>query len=309
MDLDKNKIREFILLIKDKTNINALELIEKDFYLSMLLSRLNLEEYVFKGGTCLAKVYLDYSRLSEDLDFTFLDQKIFEGKSTKSIKKICKEKINLFGKNLESAGFDFIFEKSNTQYVMLGSNNKMVTFKVWYTSFFTGVPSFIKVQINFLEKFKFKPKKKEVLSLISENKLSKEDRIYFKDCMAIYEKKSLLVYNIKEIVAEKVRSLLTRKSVKSRDAVDLFLIYKKYNIRPEELIDEIVEKIFFAVKMYEKYKNNFISAKEKLKEINFDYNEVKHLVLKDIKKEDYEEFVERLTIVLEDVVNKLDSRK
>jgi predicted nucleotidyltransferase component of viral defense system len=47
-------------------------LIEKDYYCSILLKDLcNLfgQGLVFKGGTCLSKVHLEFFRLSEDLDF------------------------------------------------------------------------------------------------------------------------------------------------------------------------------------------------------------------------------------------------
>lgn len=46
-------------------------LIEKDYFCSLLLELLNSAhgDLVFKGGTCLAKVYADFYRLSEDLDF------------------------------------------------------------------------------------------------------------------------------------------------------------------------------------------------------------------------------------------------
>ena len=49
----------------------AARLIEKDFFCSMLLEYLASasEALVFKGGTCLAKVYAEFYRLSEDLDF------------------------------------------------------------------------------------------------------------------------------------------------------------------------------------------------------------------------------------------------
>ena len=112
-EFDKEKLKEFLLFVKDKTNVSAPELIEKDFYLNVLLSKLALEEYIFKGGTCLAKVYFDYFRFSEDLDFTFSNQDLFDGKSTKSIKKICKEKIDEFGKKLELLEMDFIFDKTD----------------------------------------------------------------------------------------------------------------------------------------------------------------------------------------------------
>ena len=45
-------------------------LIEKDYYCSLILHHLFSREtqLVFKGGTCLSKVYSDFYRLSEDLD-------------------------------------------------------------------------------------------------------------------------------------------------------------------------------------------------------------------------------------------------
>ena len=304
IEFDKEKLREFLLFVKNKTNITSIELIEKDFYLCFLLSKLNLNEYIFKGGTCLAKVYLDYFRFSEDLDFTFLHQNLFNGKSTKSIKKICKEKIDNFGKQLELIGLDFIFDKSNKKYVELGNNNKLVTFKVWYDSIFTNTLSFVKIQINFLEKIKFKPQIKEILPLI-QNNIPNEDKTYFKDYLSFYEKKKLVVYDIKEIIAEKIRSLLTRKAIKSRDSVDLLFIYQKFKIKPEEVLKETVEKTLFAMNSYEKYKDNFVLNKEKIKTTDFSYNEVKHLVIKSIKKEDFEKFIENLKPILDKIIDTL----
>ncbi len=49
----------------------APELVEKDYFCSLVLERLCAvsNRLVFKGGTCLGKIYLDFFRLSEDLDF------------------------------------------------------------------------------------------------------------------------------------------------------------------------------------------------------------------------------------------------
>jgi hypothetical protein len=46
-------------------------LIEKDYFCSILLQYLAEANgsLIFKGGTCLAKVLVDFYRLSEDLDF------------------------------------------------------------------------------------------------------------------------------------------------------------------------------------------------------------------------------------------------
>ena len=50
----------------------AARLIEKDYFASVLLRHLcsGSADLVFKGGTCLSKVYWSFSRLSEDLDFS-----------------------------------------------------------------------------------------------------------------------------------------------------------------------------------------------------------------------------------------------
>ena len=306
MEIDKDKFKNFLTSIKDKANITALELIEKDFYLNILLSKLNFEEYVFKGGTCLAKVYLDYFRFSEDLDFTFIDQKLLEGKSTKSIKKICKEKIDAFGEQLEKEGFDFKFDKADRNFVEIGSNNKLVTFKVYYISVLTGKPSFIKIQVNFLEKIVFTPQIKELLPLINQSQFTKEDQIYFKEFLEFYKPIKMKVYDIKEIIAEKVRSILTRKAVKSRDAIDLLFIYNRFKIRPQDILAETKEKLLFSINSYEKYKDNFILAKDNLQTLEFKYNEVRHLVIKPFNKEDFEAYIKELKPLLIDIAKEAE---
>ena len=305
MKIDKDKFNKFLNLVKDKTDITALELIEKDLYLNILLSKLNLENYVFKGGTCLAKAYLNYFRFSEDLDFTFANQELWKGKSTNEIKKICKEKINLLGEQIEKIGFDFKFDKKDAKYVMLGSNNKLVTFKVHYTSVLTGTPSFIKIQINFLEKIIFPYQIKELISLIKPPQFTEEDQIYFKEFLEFYKTTKIEVYNIKEIVAEKVRSLLTRKAIKSRDAIDLLFIYNSFNIKPQDLLNEITEKILFSINNYEKYRKNLILTKDKLQTLEFRYSEVRPLVIKHFNKENFDVYVRDLKRLLIELTEKI----
>lgn len=49
-----------------------LPLVEKDYYLTLLLSRLHelSPDLIFKDWTCLNKIYFSSYRLSEDLDFS-----------------------------------------------------------------------------------------------------------------------------------------------------------------------------------------------------------------------------------------------
>src|SRR3972149_5946169 len=71
------RCHEDVALFREAVNFTAAEtafpprLIEKDYFCSVLLEYLAVTEssLVFKGGTCLTKVYAGFYRLSEDLDF------------------------------------------------------------------------------------------------------------------------------------------------------------------------------------------------------------------------------------------------
>lgn len=70
-------IHEDTVLFREALNYTAAttefppRLIEKDYYCTVLLASLAKEAHdlAFKGGTCMAKVYAGFYRLSEDLDF------------------------------------------------------------------------------------------------------------------------------------------------------------------------------------------------------------------------------------------------
>ena len=68
-DTDMDIFRESLSYSEGVTGFTA-GLIEKDYYCSLILHHIFDREtpLVFKGGTCLSKVYADFYRLSEDLD-------------------------------------------------------------------------------------------------------------------------------------------------------------------------------------------------------------------------------------------------
>ncbi len=68
---DKDKFSKLVDRIASLTGFYA-PLMEKDYYLTLFLSKINelSDNLIFKGGTCLNKVYYSYYRLSEDLDFS-----------------------------------------------------------------------------------------------------------------------------------------------------------------------------------------------------------------------------------------------
>lgn len=109
MDKKNKIIKDTIIKIKNKNpNINSL-MIEKDFYisefLSVLINKFNtlkenkvISDYSFRGGTCLAKCYMQTNRLSEDIDLTIICETDTQGKN--AIERISKLFDNLEEDNL-----------------------------------------------------------------------------------------------------------------------------------------------------------------------------------------------------------------
>jgi predicted nucleotidyltransferase component of viral defense system len=92
-ETDPDIFRESLSYSEGLTGFTA-SLIEKDYYCSLILHHLFDREtlLVFKGGTCLSKVYADFYRLSEDLDLvipvsvdTTRNQRRFEMEPMKGI--------------------------------------------------------------------------------------------------------------------------------------------------------------------------------------------------------------------------------
>ncbi len=68
---DVDFFREAVLYTSGATGFSA-ALVQKDYFCSVLLAYLYQHEetpLVFRGGTSLGKIYGDFYRLSEDLDF------------------------------------------------------------------------------------------------------------------------------------------------------------------------------------------------------------------------------------------------
>jgi len=85
--------------------------------------------------------------------------------------------------------------------------------------------------------------------------LSENDRLYFYDFLGDYSEVEVLAYDLREILVEKVRAILTRKVQKLRDFYDLYLLYK-HGLRVSDYGDAIIKKVIPAL-WYEKYLENF----------------------------------------------------
>ncbi len=213
-------------------------LLEKDYHLTRILhkiSKRNIKDLVFKGGTCLNKCYLGFYRLSEDLDFVYnQDTKELSKKQIKLIlDKFRRELIEI----LDELGFETSKE--------LGKGWKMLTSKMQprivgleiitkYNSIINNSNETIKLEISFRKKLrnptKMKAIKHEFIDALGDPILSKDVEIE--------------VIDLTENFAEKFRALVIRKNVAIRDIYDIYFILKNNLVKiDKEFIDLILLKI------------------------------------------------------------------
>jgi len=302
--------KKFIGHIGDKLGIEKRDLIEKDILLQIILNELTKnkdfsENYAFKGGTCLTKCYLGYYRFSEDVDFTYLNKDEFKNKSEKQTREVLSAKIDNLAKMIHEIsnkkGYDFKPDKKDSKYIKFGGSNKFVTFKIWYDSIILNEPSFIKVQINFIEKLNYEVKELPAIFILG-NKDKKEIELLFNDYSYLLNPLKIKVYDLKEILIEKVRAILTRRGIKARDFVDVFLITKKDKLELNDFKKEIIEKISDMLK-FEKYSQNL---KNKETQFNEDLilGEEEALMLIPIDK-DFPKFLKEFNVFLQKIIKEL----
>ncbi|MEM3113080.1 MAG: nucleotidyl transferase AbiEii/AbiGii toxin family protein [Candidatus Pacearchaeota archaeon] len=266
--------KELTDFISTRLKITSRSLIEKDIILSKILFHLMQDKtfsqnYAFKGGTCLTKCYLGYYRFSEDMDFTYLNQKDFVGKSKNKLRETMSEKINQLGTLIETIAkkldLDFKMEKENKRYFQFGGSNAFVTFKIWYNSSELGKETFVKIQVNHIEKLNYPIDELNVNFILPKNLEKDFSFIAGEDADILLKPLKIKVYDLKEILIEKIRAILTRRGIKARDFVDVFLIVKKEKLNLNDFKKEIIEKINNMLK-FEKYNQNIKNKETQLKE-------------------------------------------
>ena len=301
---------DFVNEVARVLDIKRSDLVEKDLILHQILTDLSRDNFfapnfLFKGGTCLIKCYFGYFRFSEDIDFTWKDQASFNGMSGKKLRsqlsKIIDKTGGVFEHIAEKRGLDFRCVKSNTDYVELGGSDKTCTFKIWYDSEILKRRTFVKVQINFVEQIRFPARKGQLNGLLT-GKREELDSL-FPEYSEYARKIPFAVYDIREILCEKVRALLTREGTKARDFVDVYLIWKQFHIKPEDEENCIVGKIDFSLKLYAKYREHL---KQKVALLNsgklFGWGTEKELLLSEIIEEDFYKFEGEFEACLKKIV-------
>ena len=69
---------------------------------------------------------------------------------------------------------------------------------------------------------------------------------------------------------------------------------------------ETKEKLLYSINSYEKYKDNLILARDKLQTLEFQYGEVRPLVIKSFNKEDFDNYVKELKPLLIEMAEEID---
>lgn len=221
---DKDKFSKLVDRIASLTGFYA-PLMEKDYYLTLILSRVNelSDSLIFKGGTCLNKIYYSYYRLSEDLDFSMLlpDYTTTRGNRRKCIQPV-KDNIQGFAKQ-----FDMRIE---------GAENAGRNESKQYIYYFVYDPVTVPSQqtIKFEIGLRFNPICK------TETQKVKHKFLHPFTDEPLFDGGKVNCLSLEEIVSEKSRAAALRLTIAPRDFYDLdFILRHDFN-----LADKKVMKLF-----------------------------------------------------------------
>jgi len=197
--------REALSYTQSATGFSA-RLVEKDYFGSLVLCDLlavTSPQWVFKGGTCLSKVYSDFYRLSEDLDFAYSVP--FDAPRSQRSKMIEPVKKHLATLVRRLACFHVAVplrgHNNSTQYLA----------ELRYRSAVTGQDEAIKVEFSIrepiLEPLEFLPARTLLADPFRQS--------------AVVAPVTVPVLSCRETYAEKLRAALTRREPAIRDFFDL----------------------------------------------------------------------------------------
>ena len=250
--MDKNKLKDIINYVADKQGFRP-EIIEKDYHLTRVLNAVNQHlssDIIFKGGTLLNKAYLNYHRLSEDLDFSYSSD--FDvstrTKRSRAIEPIRKKMgsflsyLELTSNNAEGQGFN-----NSTQYL----------FNLQYQSVIINRIEIIKFEIS-LRQPSFLPPEIVKIKHFYQDPFSGEN---------LFPQGSILGLSLIECAAEKLKAAISRLTPAIRDYYDLgHFIKKRFDFSRPDFLKLVNKKL--ELDNYEgDYSNNLGLPEKAIKEL------------------------------------------
>ena len=263
MDWSKINVQKYVSEVKSKLALEVSdEIISKDLLLTLILAEFEKEkgvftELIFKGGTLLSRNYLQYHRFSEDLDFVYKESGILHKLPRKQRERKIKVFIDIFTQQLkkvtDSIGLDFSTNRSDTKYCSILHGRTVYTFRMFYAP-----QRYIKVEINFVEKLINKPKEMQIKTII--DFFDSKELLFVLGLTASNFK--VLSYTIDEIILEKYRALLTRKTLMERDLFDLYLIQNSLRVNTKEVVEKIESSSLIKRELTKSIQEKLILLKE-----------------------------------------------
>jgi predicted nucleotidyltransferase component of viral defense system len=218
------------------------DVLERDYCLGWFLAELSQSELKpvlgFKGGTALKRCYFGDYRFSEDLDFTLLEEIPFE--------EILRRLEAVYRGVRDGSGIAFAFDRQDRQ-----QHANSYTF---YLSYRGPLPTGndVKVDITVRERLVFPIEDRGVHRGYDE----------FAD---IPEGRSIRVYSLEEMAAEKVVAMTDRARNEPRDLYDLWYLTSNGGIPLDRLAGAIRRKLEFRGKDCKGIENAILQKEARLK--------------------------------------------
>jgi len=212
-DTDPDIFREALSYSEGVTGLTA-SLIEKDYYCSLILHHVfNREtQLVFKGGTCLSKVFADFYRLSEDLDLVIPVAADSPRNQRGSKMDRIKGVFDKLPKVIPGMSISRAFRGHNESRQYIGY--------LEYPSALIDKQESIKIEIGIREPILLP-------SMIRETRTIVVNPFSGGPLLPVFTVQAM---ELKEAYAEKVRAALTRREPAIRDLFDLFNAVHKMNL-------------------------------------------------------------------------------
>lgn len=225
---DKKQFIDTINMTVQRTGFRA-HLVEKDYYLTLILSRINKlsDNLVFKGGTCLNKIFYSYYRLSENLDFSMRlpEYTTNRGNRRKCIQPV-KDNIGEFAKQfgIRVDGIEKAGRNESKQYL----------YYFVYKSVLQPAEQLIKFEIG----LRFNP----INEVVKKSVQHKFLHPFTKE--PLFDGGEVNCLSLNEIVSEKLRAAAIRLTIAPRDFYDLDFVRRNgFDLTNKEVIKLFKNKL------------------------------------------------------------------
>ena len=232
--------QEFLELLERSNSLGFNEYkLEKDFLLTLILIKFweVFPDLIFKGWTCLNKIYFPYFRLSEDLDF------IINFPGGRASRKTLLKKYELE-----------IYEYLSRLWLKVAKIEKLDNYKIaryiyTYNSCIDESKQSVIFDISLKSKLQLPIHHWKILS-IYQDKILEED---------IFGNHTIACIDLHEALAEKIRAALTRSTPAIRDFFDIWYVreYSDFDFNTQdfrELVNIKLAEVEYLYSIDESYK-------------------------------------------------------